>query len=675
MLGPTIRLFREAVSGKAALQDLAQIVSFHRIQSSPGFREAARFCANRLRDAGIPAEIVPFPADGVSEFWGYPIPQEWSAQSAVLRLVSPKQEARVLADYREEKIALIQRSLGTPADGVEAELAVLEDGEEEAEYAGLDVRGKIVLTRGDLERVRELAVEAYGAVGIVYDGMREAPPVRPWMSLDARQYTSFWWTEGQTRCFGFVLSPHQGAWLRRLAKAEAQEGRTVRLHATVDACFYAGQAEVVEGFLPGTTDEEVWLVAHLCHPQPSANDNASGVATLLEVARALASRVASGKLPQPRRGLRFLLVPEMTGTYAYLASHEELIPRVVAALNLDMVGEDQAQCGSTLNLTQAPLSAPSISDDLLALILQEVAVEGEGFMGSTSFALFRWTEAAFSAGSDHYILTDPTVGIPCPMLLQWPDRFYHTSADTIDKVDPQMLARVGVAAACYLWWFASAGPREATWLGHAMLRRAEARLGQIAQRWLDRLLSADPPPSQETLAAEWMRLRRKLDLLLEHRIASFSLLERLADGPLPGRAGWEQDLTEARRREEARAEAALRDLFPHLPLASSEQPRDEWEGRAARIVPRRLHRGPFSIRNRLHRLSPEERESLRPLMKDLRNSVAPTLALYWADGKRTLLEIADRVEAECGQRDVRRLVEYFELLSRLGGVALEEVQE
>jgi hypothetical protein len=33
------------------------------------------------------------------------------------------------------------------------------------------------------------------------------------------------------------------------------------------------------------------------------------------------------------------------------------------------------------------------------------------------------------------------------MITQWPDKFYHTSTDTLDKVDSTMLARVGTIAA------------------------------------------------------------------------------------------------------------------------------------------------------------------------------------------------------------------------------------
>ncbi len=675
MIQAMISLFREAISGAAALQNLAGIIAHHRIQSSPGFRQAAHFCLERLRAAGVPAQVLAFPGDGVTEYWGHPAPQEWSAQAATLRLVAPEEEARVLADYREEKIALIQRSLATPAGGVEAEVVVLEDGEEEAEYEGLGVRGKVVLTRGDVERVRELAVERHGALGILFDGMRETPPVRPLLSLEARQYTSFWWERAgptATRCFGFVLTPQQGEALRRLVKKEARQGRAVRVRAEVDASFCAGSIEVVEGFLPGESAEEVWLVAHLCHPQPSANDNASGAAVLLEVAGALARLLEAGTLSRPRRGIRFLLVPEMTGTYAYLATHEEYIPQVVAALNLDMVGEDQGRCGSTLNLTSSPLATPSLSDDLLALILQEVAVEGKGFMGASDYALFRWVEASFSGGSDHCILADPTIGIPCPMLLQWPDRFYHTSADTLDKVDPAMLGRVGVAAATYLWWLATAGPWEARWLGQAMVGRTEARLGQMRQDWLDKVLSRRPAPSPEEQAEALAEFQARVELWLEHRRASLVLLKRLAGGGLPRLSEWQEEIEEAGRREVRRARSALLDLLgadelPPLPTP----PRDEWEERAAGMVPRRLGRGPVSPQDRLHLLPPEERDAWWPLLKEWRGGVAPILALYWTDGRRTLLQIADRVEQECGQRDVQKLVRYYELLEKLGLVEIE----
>jgi hypothetical protein len=55
------------------------------------------------------------------------------------------------------------------------------------------------------------------------------------------------------------------------------------------------------------------------------------------------------------------------------------------------------------------------------------------------YALFRYATTPFGDGSDHFIFSDSTVGVPMPMLIQWPDKFYHTSADTIEKVDPRII--------------------------------------------------------------------------------------------------------------------------------------------------------------------------------------------------------------------------------------------
>ena len=102
----------------------------------------------------------------------------------------------------------------------QAEVVLLEKGEEEDEYKDLEVEGKLVLTNGDLRQVWRQAVHKRGAIGILYDGMRPVNPVRPVGDLpDVRQYTSFWWQPGDTKCFGFVLTPRQGQSLRSIMKA------------------------------------------------------------------------------------------------------------------------------------------------------------------------------------------------------------------------------------------------------------------------------------------------------------------------------------------------------------------------------------------------------------------------------------------------------------------------
>jgi hypothetical protein len=75
----------------------------------------------------------------------------------------------------------------------------------------------------------------------------------------------------------------------------------------------------------------------------------------------------------------------------------------------------------------------------------------------------------------------------------------------------------------------------------------------------------------------------------------------------------------------------------------------------------------------LTQLSEEEREQWWQVSKEHKKGVytLPTLAVYWANGKRSLLEIADLVELETGQRDVELLVKYFQMLGKLNLVKLE----
>ena len=652
-----INLIRAEYSGPAAREYVAQISRFHRIQASPGFRQAAEWCRSELERTGIEVEVLSFPANEDTVWWSARSFQEWHCTSATLHLLEPKDAAQKLCDYREGKQSLIQRS--GAFDG-EVEVVVLQDGEEQEEYEGLEVAGKVVLTRGDLERVRQLAVEERGAVGILFDDMPAFPPVREWGDLAGeRQYTSFWWPRQAERCFGFVLSPRQGQRLRQLA----QQGKPIRVRAHVEAELYDGSLEVVSALIQGESDEEVLLVAHLCHPQPSANDNASGAGALLEAARALQALIERGELDRPLRSIRVLWVPEMTGTYAYLASHEDCIPQMVAGLNLDMVGQDQTLCGSSFLLECPPHASASFAGPLLARLREEFFDEGSGWGGTGGYALFRHAVTPFSGGSDHTILSDPTVGVPTPMLIQWPDRFYHTSGDTMEKVDPHMLHTVGGLTASYAYWLATASDSEVTWLGHEMAGRFRAELSREVQTQLEHPL-ADPDGEQAAqVARQWPA---RAQYLLERQRRALDSLRRLWPGarPLVEELVGQADF--AVREESDWLRSLIQEQDKGMPETLEEE-FSEIESEAMAMVAQRCYRGPLNVRAHLHKLTPGDRETLRLLRKEHREfSRTPlTLALYWCDGQRTLLEVADLVEQECGQRDVEVLVGHFELLEKM----------
>ncbi|MBC7260633.1 MAG: M28 family peptidase, partial [Chloroflexi bacterium] len=345
----------------------------------------------------------------------------------------------------------------------------------------------------------------------------------------------------------------------------------------------------------------------------------SGSAALLELGRTLQSLIQRGKLPPPKRSIRLLLVPEMTGTYAYLATHEGEIPHMVAGVNLDMVGQNQELCGSVFIIEETPAATPSFATDLLERMREEWMAQAQNLSSSSSYPLFRHTVTPFSGGSDHYILSDPTVGVPTPMLIQWPDKFYHTSEDTLDKVDPHMLATLGGLATTYAYFVANAGPREVDWLGHEMLARFKARLARCVQDLLTEALTAK---NGEELAQAAARLAKKAEFIADRQREALRSLLRLSP-----EVEWlvhdlQQAVNHAVQQETERANRVLQRHAQQLGLPEIPKPplkeADEWEKRAATMVPTRLFRGPVSSGAYMYKLTPQEKEEAYAWLKEHR---------------------------------------------------------
>jgi hypothetical protein len=333
---------KDELSGSGAKQFVADISRYHRIQGSTMYHEAAVYMKQKLDEIGVDeAHIERFPADGKHMYWTHVSPIGWTIRSAELRIVAP--EERLLASYDDIPQSLHTFSQGTKDGGVEAELVDVGTGTSADDYRGKRVKGKLVLASGKGRTVMLEAVGKRGAAGILTDGLPyEFSGVREHLDVpDAHAYQGLWPTakEKSKMTFGFSLSKRQGNALRALLRS----GKKVRLRATVDADLHPGHEEVVVATIRGRElpDEEVVGVAHLCHPKPGANDNASGSGALLEVARTIVKLIESKKMERPRRTIRFLWVPETLGITAYLSQHGELKDRLLAGINLDMVGEDQ----------------------------------------------------------------------------------------------------------------------------------------------------------------------------------------------------------------------------------------------------------------------------------------------------------------------------------------------
>ncbi|MEO5989897.1 MAG: DUF4910 domain-containing protein [Candidatus Eisenbacteria bacterium] len=629
---------RPLVSGDRAKDAVTEIARHHRIQASPGYDEAARWLVDELARSGLAPEVVTVPADGNTRYLGFPMAQGWHCTSAEAVLHGAT-EPELVACFATHALSLIQRS--APAHG-RFRIVAVEDGVDPGQYDHIDVRDCVVLTSGSVQRVHQLAVVERGAAGLLSDGRRLVPPVRTEQhDRDSLAYTSFWWQGDQPRGWGFVLSPERGASVRaRLAQDEV-----LTLEVDIRTERFTTEIPLVTATIPGTLPGEILLTAHLCHPQPSANDNGSGVAAVLESARALHALSLTTAWPEPRRTVRFLWMPEFTGTYAWLGGDPGRASRTVAALNLDMVGEDQARCGSTLLLEHPPHFAASFAEELLLRIRHAAQDWVTSYSGPGHYSMVRMGEVPYSGGSDHALWLDPLVGVPCPMLIQWPDRFYHSTLDTPEQVDPASLSLAVRSAATYAAFIASAGPQEIQWLLFVLARAARRRTLLALER---------PDPSR---AAETERLRG---------LVAIASVERLVRGLPP-----EHPSVTAFRRT--------------LPIAA-----DELEGfheteilpALARVVPsptavvsppgripvRRLHALPAPMRHLIDGW-PEASERTREEWYSLESAMGSTaldLAWFACDGRRDLMAIARALAAEGQPGDAAQLEHWFMLTEALG---------
>jgi hypothetical protein len=233
----------------------------------------------------------------------------------------------------------------------------------------------------------------------------------------------------------------------------------LQLRAEVDAEMMEGHSEVISALLPGTdlADQEIWVLSH--SSEPGALDNASGCCLGVELGRAIRALVEAGGLPPLRRSIRFLSGVEVSGFLPYLHQRREELGKVVAGLCLDSVGMDFRQSGGSLELMNTPDENSSFADGLLDHLFRMVAAQPNERFGADSYDLFAWSRAPFW-GNDGFV-SEGYFDIPTPQMSCWPDKFYHSSQDTVDKLSAISMGRAGTIAGAYLYALAAAGSEEA----------------------------------------------------------------------------------------------------------------------------------------------------------------------------------------------------------------------
>lgn len=624
---------RTEISGKNALETATQVAQYHRIQASPGFRAAAQLCCDKLNALGVHAEMQYEPADGVQRHRTIRNFKEWSITSGVCDITAP--ERMYIADYEKTALSVMPKSCPCDYSKMPIEVVYMDRGTEPEAYDDVDIEGKLLFIHENFNSYLKWAVDERGAAGFITDFVME-----PENHHDVLRYTSFWWEETpeERKAFGFVLSPDRGKELEKICLQARENGVPVLANCKIESALYAGKLDYVNAFIPGETDEEIWITAHLCHPRNSANDNGSGVGATIEAMRVIRELVDKGELTL-KRGIRLLLIPEMTGTYAYLNKiGSEAWGKVLAGINLDMVGAKQVDGYGPLILTQTPHTTPTIANAAARLVLNIAKKQANYLRKDTKMPLFNSEMSAFTGGSDHYILSDPTVNIPTLMLGQWPDKYYHTSGDTADVLSEGTLNVSASLAAMYAVLLSQLDEQDVPLLVGEMQQLMGSDLAGINSDAVQGKL----PPEQISSAH---------DMLKQYYLACLKDVERF----LPGISGMEMDAQ-----------------FVAMVCDAAKQRLQQRTGCTAKPaayageIPQRTYRMPVDSWVEVLN-TPEKKAAMQAYRKGAGMRMADPhcteiLVQYAIDGKRPLDEVVERVSIESGERDRDAIRAYINLL-------------
>ena len=419
------RMFDE----EQALEHLTYLASDElggRQPGTPDSRAASDYIAARFAEYGL----EPAGPDGIY-FQTFTVPYGRITSPPVLTITPPRGETLTHSyAYRTDYRALTGGYLG--AGEGEGPVVWLNECLHDA-YAGRDLVGKIALCRytRNPEVYRQAIEHRVGGL-LLLDREREDTQFRrggyrqtAWVPQTIPAYLI-----SETVAQDLLVGTDYTLDDLSLRFTATPLSTTVRIAVTIEEQDKV-EARNVLALLPGSdpeySDEIVVIGAHYDHlgREPDgaiingANDNASGVVTILEIARLWQAQDF-----RPARSVLFAAwdgeEQGLLGSRYYVENPTYPLTRTVAMLNLDMVGTGYA-----------------------------LQIDGEGVVVAQLQASAKvygiTTTLTFTGRSDHMSFYE--MGIPAAMLIWWPDVFYHTPDDKVEVIEPEKLKTVGVLSA------------------------------------------------------------------------------------------------------------------------------------------------------------------------------------------------------------------------------------
>jgi len=428
-----------------AYNTVAFVEKYFRVVGNEGFNASIYHVADKLEKAGFVKEESASPNNRLT----YRIEKRglerktWEPVSASLKLASGEE----VLNFETNKNMIAINSFSTGGEK-EFEMVFVGDAKP-SEFDEYDMKGKVVVGAGSARSFFQEAVVKRGAAGVMVYRVPEYN--QPLKHVNSISFSSIPLDE-ERKSFAVLLSTKAYNQLMEALFAD-QSGIKLNLETRV----YESEELTIVAELKGSEkpDERFVFSAHV--QEPGANDNASGVGALSEVAIASAKLLQQGKI-DPERTITYLFGDEIVSTRRYVQEDEERAKGIKWGMSLDMVGEDTEKTGGTFLIEKmpdpgaiwvrgvekhsewggSPLTKeqlkPHYYNDLVISIFQNI---GEQKNWEVNFN-------PFEGGSDHVPFLQGN--IPGLLLWHFTDQFYHTDGDRIDKVSKETLHNVGTGA-------------------------------------------------------------------------------------------------------------------------------------------------------------------------------------------------------------------------------------
>ncbi len=408
---PARRIIEEATGSRFAWERLAELTDTfgHRLSGSASLDAAAKWAAERMK------------GDGLEHVRLDPV--------KVPHWVRGAESAEIVAPGRHTLAMLgLGNSVGTPPDGITADLLVVRSFQE-LDAAGDKARGRIVLfnvpftSYGETVRYRGDGPSRAAARGAVAMLVRAVGPA----GLRTPHTGALRYADGARQIPAAAVAAEDADRLQRMQ----DRGATVRIRLKMDAKFLPDALSFnVIGEIRGRErpDEVVVVGGHLdsWDVGTGASDDGGGCVATWEALRLLKKLGL-----RPRRTVRVVLFTNeengLRGGLDYRQRYRDALPDHVLMLESDSGVFDPTGFGFS-GSEAARRTVREIASLLEPIGVARIGDSGGGADIGPSVQAASIPSMSLETAGDYFLI-------------------HHTAADTVDKIDPQGIARASAAVA------------------------------------------------------------------------------------------------------------------------------------------------------------------------------------------------------------------------------------